>query len=646
MSAATPPTDQPAVKVVPTTFGGNLLGFLPLRDFFSLDLRSLALFRIAIAFVLLLDWIDRLPDLEAHYSDSGIFTADSITFLQPFSLHVFHGSVWFQAILAGLAIFFCLTMMVGWWTPLSTLMCWFLLISVHSRCPPVIQGGDQLLRMLLFWGIFLPLGACYSLDSARPDSPPPRPGKRGYQVLTCATVAYIVQMCIVYWYAATWKWAPEWRDDGTAVYLAMKADYFTTRFAHFMLGYPEILRYLTFSTLWLEALGPALLFFPFAPSFQRMLVVSAFILFHAGLSISLELGNFPWVCCSAWLAFLPSSFWDRLWSQLRTPEAAGLTFYYDTERPRAGALVARLRTFLFLGEARLVPAEKADDHLPEVRRGGWVVVDEQGKEHHGSEALEFLLRLSPLARLLHFAPIRWTAERLLRPGYALIAVPQEPAEPPAGVPSVRTPRWMPPSGLIANTLVLFFIVYVALWNIRSYFLGKIEWSTAPQPQTEDRTRWLFPPQAAQLGMVLGIEQGWGLFAPRPGKILGWELAVGTTKDGRTIDLLRDGLAVDPKDLGKDKPELLASCYGNCRWRKLLMNLPAVNAFPYLAPGLARYEMKKWNATHSGGDHVTSVEVIYIRQENEPPDKQDTKTPDQVIVVAKYTEPQEDGGEGK
>jgi hypothetical protein len=152
--------------------------------------------------------------------------------------------------------------------------------------------------------------------------------------------------------------------------------------------------------------------------------------------------------------------------------------------------------------------------------------------------------------------------------------------------------------------------------------------------------------------VLGIEQGWGLFAPRPGRILGWELAVGKTKDGKKIDLLRDGFDVtdayrgadrgwDPDKLQEYKPDLLAACYGNCRWRKLLMNLPALNAFPYLAPGLARYEMKKWNATHTGDEHVTSVEVIYIRQENEvDPDK---KAPDQVIVVATYAEPREDGG---
>ncbi len=118
-----------------------------------------------------------------------------------------------------------------------------------------------------------------------------------------------------------------------------------------------MLRYLTFSTLWLEVIGPTILFFPFFPGLQRLVVISVFILFHIGLGISLELSNFPWVCCIAWLALPPTSFWDRIQQQLHDNEIDGLTIYHDVTRGRTP--LACLRTFLMLGGAKLAPAQEA-----------------------------------------------------------------------------------------------------------------------------------------------------------------------------------------------------------------------------------------------------------------------------------------------
>src|SRR5262245_42621212 len=133
---------------------------IPFREIFSLDVRSLALFRVVLAVMLLLDWIDRLPDLAILFSDQGIVPRSAITGLHPLSIHMLSGSVWFQALLAGIALLLGLALLVGYRTTLVTFLSYFLLISVHARCPPVMQGGDHLLRAMLFWSIFLPLGAC------------------------------------------------------------------------------------------------------------------------------------------------------------------------------------------------------------------------------------------------------------------------------------------------------------------------------------------------------------------------------------------------------------------------------------------------------------------------------------------------------
>jgi hypothetical protein len=117
----------------------------------------------------------------------------------------------------------------------------------------------------------------------------------------------------VYWFAAALKSDPVWRHDGTALYYALNIDQTVTRAGRFLLGFPRLLTFLTFATLWLEALGPLLLFCPVFTGPLRLGVVVLFVLFHlVGLNLFMTLGPFPYVCAVAWLVFLPGWFWDRL----------------------------------------------------------------------------------------------------------------------------------------------------------------------------------------------------------------------------------------------------------------------------------------------------------------------------------------------
>ncbi|MGL4550833.1 MAG: hypothetical protein ACRC33_06570, partial [Gemmataceae bacterium] len=197
--------------------------FLPYRDFFALDVRSLALFRVLMATLLLLDWVCRLPDLSAHYTDAGVLPRDLLPDgVLSFSVHLFSGDYWYQAALAGLAILLALGLLVGYHTPLMCLLSFLMLASVHGRNPTLMQGGDHLLRAMLFWSIFLPLGARASFDAAGRD-----PGPN--VVRSQASFALIAQVVIVYQFAAVFKWDEQWREEGSAVHRTLTNEQFTTR---------------------------------------------------------------------------------------------------------------------------------------------------------------------------------------------------------------------------------------------------------------------------------------------------------------------------------------------------------------------------------------------------------------------------------
>ena len=285
------------------------------RPLVGIDVRSLAALRIGLASILIYDLITRLADLEAHYADSGLLPrADLLNWKHEaynVSIHMMSGIWWVQGLIFVGAIVAALFMLVGRHTKIATFVSWFLLASLHARNPLILHGGDQLLRVMLFWSLFVPLGRAVSVDALLERGAAPHKGL----VTSFGTLALKLQLCGMYWFSAGLKWHPAWVEDGTAVLMAMKLDQLVTPFGRSLTQWPELLEIATFGTMWLETLGPALAFSPVLTAPLQLFAVLLFVGFHlVGLAPALYLGTFPWVCAACWLIFIPAVFWDR-WSQ-------------------------------------------------------------------------------------------------------------------------------------------------------------------------------------------------------------------------------------------------------------------------------------------------------------------------------------------
>ncbi len=465
----------------------RLADYFPFKDFFALDVRSLALFRVLLATLLLLDWLCRLPDLSAHYTDDGVLPRDLLaSTVSSFSVHLFSGAYWYQALLAGLAILFALALLVGYHTPLMGLLSFILLVSVHGRNPTLMQGGDHMLRAMLFWSIFLPLGARFSVDAAGRD-----PGPN--VVRSLGSFALISQIVIIYLFAAVFKWDEQWRAEASAVHRTLTNESFTTRIGYLVRGQPWLCTLLTHSTVYLETLGPVALFLPFHVGLQRMVVIVLFVGFHAGLALTMELDNFPFLGMMIWSALIPPSFWDRVGPQLPDLSVLG----------------------------RWVPAVGGD--------------------------------------------------------------------------------WRPPAGPVPTAVLGLCFAYVLFFNVHNYL-----WMKGELKEPKESLSFL-PPQFAQLGIVTGLDQGWGLFAPRPTPTGGWHLAIGKRADGTEVELLR---GTSPPDRGK--PQLQSTTYANARWRKMIQNLGFPIHSNYLPPGYARWLLQDYNRRHPDNP-LTEVSLFFVRQ---------------------------------
>jgi len=116
----------------------------------------------------------------------------------------------------------------------------------------------------------------------------------------------------------------------------------------------KILQGLTWQVWWLELCGPLLFFIPWNTFWWRTLQAFAFISFHFGLFLTMELGQFPWVAIVAWWVMFPSWFWDKPVYLLSSKLGV---------RGKLRELSKRIQTLIVKHQRRLGPPGK----LPRIR---------------------------------------------------------------------------------------------------------------------------------------------------------------------------------------------------------------------------------------------------------------------------------------
>ncbi|MBX9850547.1 MAG: HTTM domain-containing protein [Cytophagaceae bacterium] len=289
----------------------NLFGKFHFYNPFEIDLRSLALFRMVIGLIVLSDYLVRFQNFSAFYTNEGVLPSqlltDRIWILKlNWSLYFLTDSSAFSLLLFFAGIIFALFLLLGFKTRWVTLISWLLLISLHNRNPYILNSGDKLLHLFLFWSVFLPLGAKFSLDE--------KWNKKNYanEYFSFSTVALILQFFCVYFFSALLKDISVWVSEGTAMYYALNFDRLVNPSFKFLVDYPGLLEFISRFIFLLELIGPLALLFLRRIKFVKMLVVAAFILFHLAALFVFELGIFSYVCLAGWLLFIPSGFWNKI----------------------------------------------------------------------------------------------------------------------------------------------------------------------------------------------------------------------------------------------------------------------------------------------------------------------------------------------
>jgi hypothetical protein len=288
------------------------------REVFALDYRSLALYRILMGLMLLADLVFRLPTLAEMYTDSGTIPRKTLFEYYDrwiganwdygvWSFHWIRGEAWWQYLLFAIAALAALALTFGWKTRIATIVSWALLASLHARNPLILTSGDTILKLALFWSIFLPLGRIWSLD-ARGLAAKPLSRKCFFSL---ATVGFILQIILMYFFTGVAKCNEDW-FSGDAMYYVLRLDIYVLPLGSWLLDFPVLMTVLTYGTLLLEVILIWFLLSPKRNEIWRLVVLLAFWGFHIGIGCTMAIGLFPWICLVIWIPILPSMFWNWL----------------------------------------------------------------------------------------------------------------------------------------------------------------------------------------------------------------------------------------------------------------------------------------------------------------------------------------------
>lgn len=157
---------------------------------------------------------------------------------------------------------------------------------------------------------------------------------------------------------------------------------------------------------------------------------------------------------------------------------------------------------------------------------------------------------------------------------------------------LELPRW-------ASVFALLCTAYIVYWNL---FMV-------------DKERFPIHPKAAIPGVLMRLDQNWGMFAPGPLDHDGWYVIPGRLRNNSSVDLMRDGAPVETRTR---TPREIYTQYPNERWRKYMMNLQTEMFISHRVL-YGRYLCRKWNEGRPLNDPrlLMEFDIYFYRRDTVP-----------------------------
>lgn len=621
----------------------------------SLDLRSLSLFRVALASIVLADLALRSRYLVEHYSDGGVFPRSALQSIEEtittLSFHTANGNTWFAVVLFLIHGLFALSLLIGYRTRLASIIIWIMTVSLHNRDMLVNSAADDLLRMVLFWSMFLPLDRYWSWDKEKYGT---NLSISLTRVFWFATFAFILQQCFLYLVTAYLKLWPEWYVTHSAVYEILSLETFHMPLSDITYQFPSLMKFLSWASMAVEFIAPVLLISPLFHTWTRYLGILLIVGLHAGIVTHISVGIFPWVSSISMIALLPSHFWEKVIPRF-APHWT-VTVYFDDHCGLCSRWIQVLKNYGTLSGTIFTPLSQAKETIQKLSQTHdmWVVSRwkknslwymgfvEVIKQSWLFRGYGIIGGIQPLKMLGNFA-------------YKIISKRRKYCSLPTPIIPYRPSKWKKIIGGIVVFVSLYCVIIINIsvlscrgawrtffqaWPLSAISIaterklnifevrgpdGHTGWAgpnmTAPRkaqscvkpigPQYTfvEKHSWAQKILLAHMNFtwwwtfIPRIDQYWGMFAPDPVNVDYWFVIDGElmSKKGNTVDAIHRDIWKDYAFGENSDGALSFQKYANPReitisdrWRKYTYNLIDFDNTPEIRKYFAEYWCKKYN----------------------------------------------------
>lgn len=560
----------------------------------SIDLRSLAAMRCLGALTMLWCLFVWAPDLTLFFTDDGVlrradfagrFDWARFSVLQYVDGYAFALALWIIGALGAMAL------LTGYRSRAAALICWLVYLNFAGRNPMILQGGDILLPLLLFWMIFLPIGAVFSVDAALDPV-----DRRGEKHLSVATVGLLLQVLYVYVFGALLKTGAAWVPDGSAIYIGLHIDSFVTPMGKLLRENLTLMQLLTFFVYYLELLAPVLLFFPDKRQFVRMVSLGAIWLMHLGFRTFLHIGHFWLASLTSLCAYIPARVWNWMGRWYYSDAQRSIRVYYDRDCGFCLKTALILREFFLPRSVAVTPAQD-DPLIGEVleREVSWVVIDQSGAQRLRWDAVAYVMSQSRILKPFGWLARLYGAIGLGDPTYKLIGNSRQGLG--AFTSGMLTPvQTVPLLSWPAKILLGAAIAFCFLYNMQN--LGG-----AVQPFGEGSP-------IKQVAQKAGFTQRWIMFAPTPPTNDGFPIFEAQTDTGPGQDIF----PYPPRALSFETPDDVLGLFDSARQRAFLLQawiMGGEDRMMFMSR-LARHRCIEVNEGRT--DKVITVKIHYLENQ--------------------------------
>ena len=532
-----------------------------LRDrYLTVDVRWLAIFRVALGALLMVEVLRRWYYAVPFYTNDG-FLPNHFSLFAPMGgslFSVYHAfSTYGEVSVAFLATFFVfLAFTLGYRTRLFHVLSAVCITSLNARNLFVQNGGTVVVNILTIYSVFLPLGERFSVDAVRRslarrrdasvvDLNRPDPLREPLQARSLVVLLFLLQWSAIYFFNTVHKDGEGWRN-GTALHWFFHQDRIATVFSvwareHLSLG---AVKTLTYGALVTEGTLSVLLLVPFFQTWTRRIILVLVWSLHGFIALFARLGPFSYAMMLFPLLLLGAADFEWITRRFRREERR-VRVVIDGRSPFVFAVARVLDrfdafdrlTFVDSRETVSLPPDAPRDRLFVIGRGGEI----HRREHAWFELLKALpfgiffavwLRV-PLVRTLGASLCRAFERRHRTFGRAL-GMGKQALAPALAKPVelARETRFRSVLGEAARAVREAAVVLLGVAVISAILHDN---PFVPAEWKPRRAAWMV--KAIEYPRLL---QGWSMFAPEPPYEDGRVVIDGRTADGRKLDPFSGG----------------------------------------------------------------------------------------------------------